>query len=227
MRLVPGRWPGTATALAGVALALPSVTAPTWQQTVAAREQGEVVARQLRYSWGRVEFEGPVGVPLGTTENRVALAAFVALLVLAAAAAAAWLLLRGRAALLAPLGVALLAGRLAATVAERHGRVLAPETRPGPGLSYLTGSTDAGWYETGALLALAAALAIMVVGLFRAPVAGPVVRAERTPARLAGPEVSLVDAMDAVDADDAVDAVDAEVDDATRHGARRGGRRRR
>jgi hypothetical protein len=212
MRLVSERWPGSVTALTGVALALPSVTSPTWQQTVAAREQGEVVARQLRFSWGRVDFEGPVGVPLGTTENRVALIGFVALLVVAAAGATAWLLVRGPAALLAPIGVALLAGRLVATVTERHGRVLAPETRPGPGLTYLTGSTDAGWYETAALLVLVAALVVMAVGLWRAPAAGSPAAAEQPAARLDAPGVSLVDAAD---------------EDSAPPGAQRGGRRPR
>ena len=174
MRLVHERWPATVIALAGVLLALPSVALATWQQAVVARDRGEVVVRELVYSWGRadlVEAGGSASTPGG---NSLALVGFAALLVVAAAAAVAWLVLPRRLALLAPLGVALLAGRLVGTVTERHGRSFAPGTQQVPGLAYVADSTVAGWAETASLVVVLAAVGLMAWALLtaRPPAAG-------------------------------------------------------
>ena len=161
MRVVHGRWPGAFAALVGVLLALPSLTAATWEQAVVARDRGEVVVRELVYSWGRSDLVGAGGTTSTPAGNGLALAAFVALLLVAAGVALAWLVLPRRLALLAPAGVALLAGRLVGTVTERHGRSFAPGTQRVPGLDYVTGSTAAGWAETASLVVLGIAVGVM------------------------------------------------------------------
>ena len=217
-RPLPGRWPAGALALAGVALAVPSVVAPTWVQTIGDRERGDLLSGQAQWSWGRVELTGLTGVQLGLVPNPVGLVVAVALLVVAVAALAIWLAVRGPALVLAPIGVGVLAGRLLTTAAERHGRVFRDEIASEAGLTVTNGSTTAGWLETAAVVVLLGALALMVVRLVadsaeRMPAhsegavdgepagrhtGGAASRVGLRPegARLSGPEVGLSDEED-------------------------------
>ena len=214
-RPVAGRWPAGLAALLGVALAVPSVVGPTWLQTVSDRQRGELLSQQWQWSWGRVDLTGLTGVELDLVPNPVGLAVAVALLVLGSVAVAVWTLARGALVSLAPIALALLAGRLLTTAAERHGRSFREELASEAGLSISTGSTTAGWLETASAVVLLVALALMVVGLGAsvpreepadpAPddADGPVARHARggsasaglrpKGARLDGPEVGLTD----------------------------------
>ena len=174
-RPVPGRWQAGAAALLGVALSAPSVVAPTWVQTVADRERGDFLSGQSQWSWGRVELSGLTGVELGLVPNPVGLVVAVTLLVLAVVAVAVWVLTRGPRLVLAPIALALLAGRLLTTSAERHGRAFRDQIASEAGLTVTNGSTTAGWLETAAAAVLVVALALMVVRLVAEP-------ASRTPA---------------------------------------------
>ncbi len=148
-RPVAGRWPAGLAALLGVALAVPSLVGPTWLQTVSDRQRGELLSQQWQWSWGRVDLTGLTGVELDLVPNPVGLAVAVALLVLGAVAVAVWMLARGALwASLAPIALALLAGRLLTTAAERHGRSFREELGSEAGLSITSGSTTAGWLET-------------------------------------------------------------------------------
>ena len=168
-RPVAGRWPAAVVALLGVALSVPSVTGPTWLQTIADRERGELLSRQWQWSWGRVDLTGLTGVELDLVPNPVGLVVAVVLLVLGAAAVVVWMLARGGSAVLAPVAVALLAGRLLTTSAERHGRSFREVDRSEAGLTVTIGSTTAGWLETVAAVVLLAALALMLLRLQRGP----------------------------------------------------------
>jgi hypothetical protein len=214
-RPLPGRWQAGALALAGVALAVPSVVAPTWVQTVGDRERGDLLSGQAQWSWGRVELTGLTGVELGSVPNPVGLVVAVGLLVVAVAALGVWLTTKGPLVVLAPIGVGLLAGRLMTTAAERHGRVFRDEIASEAGLTVTNGSTTAGWLETVAAVVLIGALVLMVVRLVSdsGPAApapgegatleepagrhtgGAASRAGLRPegARLTGPEVGLSD----------------------------------
>ncbi|GAA2156420.1 hypothetical protein GCM10009826_18450 [Humibacillus xanthopallidus] len=214
-RPVPGRWQAGAVALLGVALSAPSVVAPTWVQAVADRERGDLLSGQSQWSWGRVELTGLTGVELGLVPNPVGLAVAVTLLVLAVVAVAVWVLSRGPRLVLAPIALALLAGRLLTTSAERHGRAFRDVIASEAGLTVTNGSTTAGWLETAAAGVLVVALALMVVRLVAdfcprlpADAEGPegeeptgrhpdavAARAGLRPkgARLSGPEVGLTD----------------------------------
>ncbi|TQM64763.1 hypothetical protein [Humibacillus xanthopallidus] len=164
-RPVPDRWPAGAAALLGVALSAPSVVAPTWVQTVGDRQRGDLLSGQSQWSWGRVELTGLTGVELGIVPNPVGLVVAVTLVVLAVAAVTVWVLARGPLLALAPIGLALLAGRLLTTSAERHGRAFHEAIASEAGLTVTNGSTTAGWLETAAAAVLVVALALMVVRL--------------------------------------------------------------
>ncbi|WP_404390883.1 hypothetical protein [Humibacillus xanthopallidus] len=167
VRPVAGRWPVALVALLGVAMAVPSLVGPTWLQTVSDRQRGELLSQQWQWSWGRVDVTGLTGVELDLVPNPVGLAVAVVLLVLGAVAVAVWALARGVVVLLAPIALALLAGRLLTTAAERHGRVFREEIASEAGLSVTSGSTTVGWLETASAVVLLAALVLMGVGLVR------------------------------------------------------------
>ena len=215
VRPVAGRWPAALVALLGVVLAVPSLVGPSWLQTVSDRQRGELLSQQWQWSWGRVDLTGLTGVELDLVPNPVGLAVAVALLVLGAVAVAVWTLARGAVVVLAPIALALLAGRLLTTSAERHGRAFREEIASEAGLGITSGSTNAGWLETASAAVLLTALALMVVRLSRgAPRPEPAETARHDPdepaarhtgavsspaalrpkgARLDGPEVGLSD----------------------------------
>jgi hypothetical protein len=203
MRLEPGRWPVGLVALAGVALVVPSLGSPTWQQTVSAPERGEILSRQQQYSWGRQVVEGFAGSLFGIVENPAGRVVLTALVALAAAGALVWLVAPGRVAVLAPVCLALLLGHVASSATQRLGRSLSDRAPAAPGLEYVGGSTDAGTAETWAAVVLLAALAAMVVTLLRGRNLFATSQRDTThgeallePAgrHLAGPAVDLVDA---------------------------------
>ena len=167
MRLEQGRWPAGLVALAGVMLVVPSLGAPTWQQTVSAPERGEILSRQQQFSWGRQVVEGFAGSLFGIVENPAGRVVLTALVVVAAAGALAWLVVPGGVAVLGPVAVALLLGHVASSATQRLGRSLADRAPAGPGLEYVGGSTDAGTAETWAAAVLVVALAAMVFALLR------------------------------------------------------------
>ena len=68
-------------------------------------------------------------------------------------------------AVIAPIALALLAGRLLTTAAERHGRSFREEIGSEAGLSISSGSTTAGWLETLSAAVLLVAVALMVLRL--------------------------------------------------------------
>lgn len=214
-RPLPGRGPAGAAALLGVVLSVPSVVAPTWVQTVGDRQRGDLLSGQSQWSWGRVELTGLTGVELGFVPNPVGLVVAVTLLVLAFAAVAVWVLAKGPQLVLAPIGLALLTGRLLTTSAERHGRAFQDDIASEAGLTVTNGSTAAGWLETAAAVVLVVALVLVVRRLVADSTEGtppdadgPVgeepagrhtdveaTRAGLRPkgARLSGPEVGLTD----------------------------------
>ncbi|MEO7447398.1 MAG: hypothetical protein ABI336_03915 [Humibacillus sp.] len=163
--IVGGRWPAGLIALVGVALSLPSLVSPTWQQTVADRERGELLSSQQQWSWGRVELSGLTGVELSTVPNPVGLVVSVVLALAAAAAVVGWVVVRGPWAVAAPVGIALLAGRLLTTAAERHGRSFREEYGSEAGLTVTNSSTTVGWLETASVVVLLAALVLVVLRL--------------------------------------------------------------
>jgi uncharacterized membrane protein YgdD (TMEM256/DUF423 family) len=215
VRPVPGRWAAALAALLGVGLAVPSLVGPSWLQTVSDRERGELLSQQWQWSWGRVDLTGLTGVELDLVPNPVGLAVAVALLAVGLVAVVMWTMSRGALVSLAPIGLALLAGRLLTTAAERHGRSFRDDRGSEAGLSIVSGSTTAGWLETASAVVLIVALALMVVRLVASP--PPLELADPAPddpdepptrhtaavsssatlrpkgARLDGPEVELTD----------------------------------
>lgn len=164
-RPVAGRWPSGLAALLGVVLAVPSLVGPTWLQTVSDRQRGELLSQQWQWSWGRVDLTGLTGVELDLVPNPVGLVVAVVLLVLGAVGVVAWMLREGPVGVIAPMALALLAGRLLTTSAERHGRSFREEVGSEAGLSISSGSTTAGWLETLSAAVLLVAVALMVLRL--------------------------------------------------------------
>lgn len=158
VRPAPGRWTAGLVALVGVLASLPSLVQPTWQQIVGDRQRGELLSGQKQWSWGRVELTGITGVQLSTVPNPVGLVVAVLVALLAAVAVVAWIFGQGA---LAIGGIALLAGRLLTTSAERHGRIFRDQPGSEAGLSVTSSTTTAGWLETAAVVALVVALVLM------------------------------------------------------------------
>jgi hypothetical protein len=157
---------GGAVAIVGVLLALPSVVAPTWHQTISDRERGALLSEQWEWSWGRSRLTGLGGVELQDLWNPLGLTIFVLLLGAAVAGVVLWVRGRPSWAVLAGLvGVAALAGRLVTTSAERHGRTLREEIYGASGLTLVTDTPGAGVLETMAAVVLLVALAAMSLTL--------------------------------------------------------------
>ena len=113
MALLRERVPAGAAALLGVALALPSVVAPTWRLTTLDSERGIVLFDQQDWSWGRSEVLGAGGALVQDLWNPFGLVLLVGLLGLTAAGAVAWALTPAPwAAAAAPVASAALLGRL-------------------------------------------------------------------------------------------------------------------
>jgi hypothetical protein len=92
MRLQRERVPAGAAALLGVAMALPSVVAPTWRLTTLDSQSGVVLFDQQDWSWGRTRLLGAGGAVTQDLWNPLGLVVLVLLLALAAVGAGAWLL---------------------------------------------------------------------------------------------------------------------------------------
>lgn len=163
MALLRERVPAGVAALVGVALAAPSVVAPTWRLTTLDSERGLVLFDQQDWGWGRSQVLGPGGAVVQDLQNPFGLVLLVGLLALTAAGAVAWVLTRAPwAAAVAPVASAALLGRLATTVSERHGRAVRDDVH---GLAATGSSTVAGALESVAALALVAAVVLMVLSL--------------------------------------------------------------
>jgi hypothetical protein len=148
-----------------VVLAVPSLVGPTWLQTVSDRQRGELLSQQWQWSWGRVDLFGLTGVELDLVPNPVGLVVAVVLLVLGGIGVVAWMLRRGPVAVIGPIALAMLAGRLLTTAAERHGRSFREQIGSEAGLSISSGSTTAGWLETLSAAVLVAAVTLMILRL--------------------------------------------------------------
>jgi len=163
MALLRERVPAGAAALLGVALALPSVVAPTWLLTTLDSERGIVLFDQQDWSWGRSEVLGAGGALVQDLWNPFGLVLLVGLLGLTAAGAVAWVLTPAPwAAAAAPVASAALLGRLATTVSERHGRAVRDDVH---GLAATGTTTTVGALESLAAVALVAAVVLMVLSL--------------------------------------------------------------
>jgi hypothetical protein len=163
---------GAAVALFGVLLAVPSVFAPTWHLTNSDRERGALLSELWGWSWGRSRLVGVGGVELEDLWNPLGLALFVVLLLVALAAVAVWVRGPAWALLAGPVGVALLAGRLLTTTADRAGRDVREDVYGGSGLTIVTDTPRAGVLETTAAIVLLVALALMANTLLRGDLAG-------------------------------------------------------
>jgi hypothetical protein len=165
MKLLRERGPAGTAAVVGVALALPSVVAPTWRLTTLDSARGVVLFDQHDWSWGRSQLVGADGSTVQDLWNPFGLAVLVVLLVLAAAGAVAWLLTTSRSiSVAAAVASAALLGRMSTTVADRLGRTVRDDVH---GLAATGASTSAGALET-----LAAAVLLVAVALMVASVAG-------------------------------------------------------
>jgi hypothetical protein len=161
---------GGAVALVGVLLALPSVVAPTWYLATFARQRGQLVTEEWDWSWGRSRVVGAAGVALQDLWNPLGLTIFVVLLVVAAAGAVVWMAGAGPwGAVLGPVAVAVLAGRLVSAAIERQGRPVRTDVY---GLYVTTDTPSAGVLESAAAVVLLVALALMAYTLLRGDLAG-------------------------------------------------------
>ena len=167
---------GSAVALVGVLLAVPSIVAPTWHVSISDRERGALLSEQWEWSWGRSRLTGVGGVELQDLWNLLGLTVFVLLLGAAAAAVVLWLR-RGPwwTAVAGPVGVAALAGRLVTTSADRHGRTLREEIYGASGLTLATDTPRAGVLESASALVLLVALVLMALTLVRHELRGDLV----------------------------------------------------
>ena len=158
-----GRWLGVGVAVLGILLVLPSLLSPTWEMSVSDREHGSLLSRQWEWSWGRVRVTGLEGVELHDDWNPVALGVLVVLLVAALVGVVAFASRRlawGRSAALVT--IALLAGRVLTTVADRLGRSLGEVDQGASGLTVRSQMTAAGTLETVATVVLLVALLLVV-----------------------------------------------------------------
>ncbi len=161
---------GGAVALVGVLVALPSVVAPTWHLATFAQQRGQLVTEEWDWSWGRSWVVGAAGVALQDLWNPFGLAIFVVLLVAAIAGAVVWMTGAGPwSAILGPVAVALLAGRLVTAAVERQGRPVRTDVY---GLYVTTDTPSAGVLESAAAVVLLVALALMAYTLIRGDLAG-------------------------------------------------------
>ncbi|MGW5238255.1 hypothetical protein ACWEOW_04945 [Monashia sp. NPDC004114] len=164
---------GASVALLGVLLAVPSVFAPTWHLTNSDRERGALLSELWGWSWGRSRLVAAGGVELEDLWNPLGLAVFVVLLLIALAGIVVWVRGPAWALLAGPVGVALLAGRLLTTTADRAGRDVREDVYSGSGLTILTDTPRAGVLETAAAVVLLVALAAMAYTLLRGdPIGG-------------------------------------------------------
>jgi hypothetical protein len=181
MALLRERVPAGVAALVGVALATPSVVAPTWRLTTLDSERGLVLFDQQDWGWGRSEVLGAGGTVVQDLWNPFGLALLIGLLALTAAGSVAWLVTSAQWAVAAPLASAALLGRLATTASERHGRAVRDDVH---GLAATGATTVAGALESLAAVALVVAVVLMLLSLvgWRMPSAW-VARLERLAAR--------------------------------------------
>jgi hypothetical protein len=159
-----GRWLGVGVAVLGILLVVPSLLSPTWEMSVSDREHGSLLSRQWEWSWGRVRVTGLEGVELRDDWNPIALGVLVVLLVAAlvgVVALASRRLAWGRSAALVT--IALLAGRVLTTVADRLGRSLGEVDQGASGLTVRSQMTAAGTLETVATVVLLVALMLVLV----------------------------------------------------------------
>ncbi|MGO4596852.1 hypothetical protein [Terrabacter sp. 2RAF25] len=164
MALLGERVPAGVAALVGVALAAPSVVAPTWRLTTLDGERGLVLFDQQDWGWGRSQVLGPGGAVVQDLQNPFGLVLLVGLLALTAAGAVSWALTTASWAAAAPVVSAALLGRLATTVSERHGRAVRDDVH---GLAATGSSTVAGALESLAAVALVVAVVLMLLSLAR------------------------------------------------------------
>jgi hypothetical protein len=163
MALLRERVPAGVAALVGVALALPSLVAPTWRLMTLDSEGGVVLFDQQDWSWGRSEVLGAAGTVVSDLSNPFGLVLLAGLLALTAAGAVAWVVTGAPwAAASAPAACAALLGRLATTVSERHGRAVRDDVH---GLAATGTTTTVGALESLAAVALVVAVALMVLSL--------------------------------------------------------------
>jgi hypothetical protein len=164
MALLRERVPAGVAALVGVALAVPSVVAPTWRLTTLDSERGVVLFDQQDWGWGRSQVLGAGGTVVQDLQNPFGLVLLVGLLALTAAGAAAWVVTTSPWSSAAPVASAALLGRLATTVSERHGRAVRDDVH---GLAATGSSTVAGALESLAAAVLCVAVVLMVLTLAR------------------------------------------------------------
>ena len=162
MALLRERVPAGVAALVGVALAAPSVVAPTWRLTTLDSERGLVLFDQQDWGWGRSQVLGPGGGVVQDLQNPFGLVLLVGLLALTAAGAVAWVVTASAWTVAAPVASATLLGRLATTVSERHGRAVRDDVH---GLAATGSSTTAGALESLAAVVLCVAVVLMVLTL--------------------------------------------------------------
>ncbi|GAB3888927.1 hypothetical protein [Terrabacter terrigena] len=162
MALLRERVPAGVAALVGVALAAPSVVAPTWRLTTLDSERGVMLFDQQDWGWGRSELLGAGGAVVQDLQNPFGLVLLVGLLALTAAGAVAWVVTTSPWASAAPVASAALLGRLATTVSERHGRSVRDDVH---GLAATGSSTVAGTSESLAAVLLCVAVLLMVLSL--------------------------------------------------------------
>ena len=163
MRLQRERVPAGAAALLGVAMALPSVVAPTWRLTTLDSQSGVVLFDQQDWSWGRTRLLGAGGAVTQDLWNPLGLVVLVLLLTLAAVGAGAWLLSSAPwVRVVAPLSTAILLGQLVASASARQGRPVRDDVH---GLAASGASTSVGMLESAAAVVLLVAVGLLALSL--------------------------------------------------------------
>ncbi|GAA2747338.1 hypothetical protein GCM10009868_36410 [Terrabacter aerolatus] len=161
MGLQRERVPAGAAVILGVLLALPTVVSPTWRLTTLDSQSGVVLFDQQDWSWGRTRLLGAGGAVTQDVWNPLGLAVLVVLLALAAVGAAAWLVSSAPwVRVAAPLATAALLGQLLAFAAARLGRPVRDDVH---GLAASGASTSVGMLETGAVVVLLVAVALLAL----------------------------------------------------------------
>lgn len=159
--------PGPVLGLLGLALAVPALIWPTWRLVVSDPGRGEVLQRQLLWSWGQSSTTNSNGFEL-TVPHLPGIAFYILALLGGFAGLVSWLLVRGaRGAAICLVGLSIAATRVVAAALERLGLAARLDSYAKTGLDVRSYVQQAAIAEDVAAVLLVTALALALVSAWR------------------------------------------------------------
>lgn len=159
--------PGPVLGLLGLALAVPALIWPTWRLVVSDPGRGEVLQRQLLWSWGQSSTTNSNGFEL-TVPNLPGIGFYMFAVLAGFAGLVSWLLVRGaRGTAICLVGLSIAATRVVAAALERLGLAARIDSYAKTGLDVRSYAQRAAMAEDVAAVLLVAALALALASAWR------------------------------------------------------------